>query len=45
MKPKILIPCPQFPPAVPILSQMNSVHTFPLFQTNFNIILPPTQWY
>ena len=39
-----LIPYPQHPPALPILSQMNPVHTFPLFQINFNIILPPTQW-
>jgi hypothetical protein len=43
MKPQILIPYPQHPPAVPILSQMNPVHTSPLFQINFNIILPPTQ--
>ena len=41
MQPEISLPCPNSPPLIPILSQMNEVHIFlPYFlKIHFNIIL------
>jgi hypothetical protein len=38
------LPCSESPPLVPILSQINSIHTIPsyLSKIHFNIVHPPT---
>jgi hypothetical protein len=47
MEPEISLPCsPCYPPLVPILSQIDPVHTSPSYLSKiyFNIVHPPTFW-
>jgi hypothetical protein len=46
MEPGGSIPCSQKPSLVPILSQINQIHTIPsyLSKIDFNIVHPPTSW-
>ena len=41
MQPEVSLPCPNGPPLIPILSQMNQVHVFQSYflMIHFNIIL------
>jgi hypothetical protein len=46
MEPKGSLQCSQEPPPVPILSQINPIHTISpyLSKIHFNIVQPPTSW-
>jgi hypothetical protein len=46
MEPEASLPCSQDFPLVPILSQINPIHTIPsyLSKMHFNIVHPPTSW-
>jgi hypothetical protein len=46
MEPEGSSPCSQEPSLVPILSQINPIHTIPsyLSQIHFHIAHPPTSW-
>jgi hypothetical protein len=46
MDPEGSLPCSQEPSTVPILSQINPVHTIPsyLSRIHLNIVHPPTSW-
>jgi hypothetical protein len=47
MEPKGLYRVHINPPLIPILSQINSIHTIPsyLSKIHFNIVHPPTPWF
>jgi hypothetical protein len=44
MEPESSLPCSQEPSTIPILNQINPIHTIPsyLFKIHFNIVHPPT---